>query len=427
MTEQRHPFVIVGAGLAGASAAAQLRKEASTAPIVLLGSEPHRPYERPPLSKEYLRGEAPREEIDRHPRAFYDEQAIELRMSTRVTGIAPGERVVVLEGGERLRFERLLLATGSAPRQLDVPGNGLDGVHTLRTIDDADAIRAATRQAHEAVVIGGGWIGAEVSASLRQLGLDVAMVISGRVLLEHVLGPEVGSVYQDLHLEHGVKLLPGRGVTALVGSRKVEAVELSDGTRIGADLVIVGIGAEPRIGLAKDAGLEVGEGVIVDEHLETSAPGIYAAGDIAEAWHPWLGSRIRVEHFENARHQGRAAARSLLGTSEAYDRLPSFFSDQYDLSMEYVGHAPTWDRVVFRGMPASRSFVAFWLAGGRVVAGMNANVPGVYKALAELIRARQTISPELLADPGIPLQDHDALASPSARRRPGAVGARSLG
>jgi 3-phenylpropionate/trans-cinnamate dioxygenase ferredoxin reductase component len=408
----------VGAGLAGATAAAQLRKEGSDAPIMLLGAEPEAPYDRPPLSKEYLRGEAPRENVALRGAAFYEEQAIDLRTSTRVASIDPAAQAVVLEDGERLGYERLLLATGSTPRHLDVPGAGLEGVHTLRTVEDSDALRLAAESARRAVVIGGGWIGSEVSASLRQLGLDVVMVVSDPLPLQRVLGPEVGRIYRDLHADHGVRLVLGRRVSAVLGSGSVETVVLDDDMRLPADLVVVGVGVEPRVGLARDAGLDVAHGVRADEHLETSVPGIFAAGDIAEAWHPWLESRIRVEHRENARFQGRTAGRNLLGMGEAYERLPFFYSDQYDLSMEYVGHAPTWDGVVLRGDVAARRFVALWLRDGRVVAGMSANVPDVNKDLERLIRSRRQIDPRRLTDTDIPLDEIDALAKDRSDSRP---------
>jgi 3-phenylpropionate/trans-cinnamate dioxygenase ferredoxin reductase component len=409
----QHPFVIVGASLAGASAAAQLRKEGYDGPVVLIGEEAERPYERPPLSKEYLRGAAGRDTAYVHEPSFYDEHAIDLRTSTRVTAIDPGHREVVLGDSQRLAYERLLLATGASPRQFEVPGAELRGIHELRTLDDADAIRDAAASAHRAVVIGGGWIGAEVSASLRQLDLPVTMVAPDSVPLERVLGREVGAVYRDLHADHGVELHLGTRVAAIRGEGAADAVETTDGTRIAADLVVAGIGARPRTELAAAAGLEVGDGIVVDEHLETSARGIFAAGDVAAAWHPLLGTRIRLEHWDNAKRQGRAAARSMLGLGEPYVRLPYFYSDQYDLGMEYVGYARSWDRVVFRGDPAQREFVAFWLKGGRVVAGMNANVWKVNDAIAGLVRSRGTVSVEKLVDPSVSLEDLEALMAPA--------------
>ncbi len=407
MNEQT--FVIIGAGLAGANAAAQLRKDGFEGRIVLVGEEPDRPYERPPLSKDYLRGTTERAKLDVHGPEFYTDGAIGLRLSTRATAIEPASREVVLEDGQRLRYDRLLLATGASPRRLEIPGADLAGVHYLRTVADADAIREAATTAGRATVIGGGWISTEVAASLRELGLAVAMIAPGPVPLERVLGTEVGTVYRDLHAEHGVELVMGQRVAALRGRTAVAAVETADGTRIDADLVVVGIGAVPRTELAAAAGLTVAGGVLVDERLESNVPGIFAAGDVAAAWHPLFGARIRVEHWDNARRQGRAAARNMLGHAEPYLRVPYFYSDQYDLAMEYSGYAPAWDRVVFRGDPASREFLAFWLQDGRVLAGMSANIRKMNSAISALVASRRRVAVDRLVDPAIPLDDLEAL------------------
>jgi 3-phenylpropionate/trans-cinnamate dioxygenase ferredoxin reductase subunit len=405
------PIVIIGASLAGASAAWQLREEGHPGPVVLIGEEPHPPYERPPLSKAYLRGEVGQDGFAVHEPGLYAERDIDLRLATHVAAIEPASREVVLDDGARVGYDHLLIATGSRPRRLDVPGNGLPGVHALRRVDDSDAIREAAATASRAVVVGSGWIGSEVAASLRQLGVAVTLVSPDRVPLQKVLGEEVGAVYHELQREHGVEMLMGDRVAAFRGSGSLEAVETAGGRTIEADLAVVGIGAEPRVELAVQAGLEVEAGILVDERLESSAPGIYAAGDIAEAWHPVIGERVRVEHWDNAKRQGAHAARTMLGSAEPYVRQPYFFSDQYDLSMEYRGFAPTWDRVVFRGDPASREFIAFWLAGGRVVAAMNANVRKVGKPLTALIQSRAVVATERLEDPSVPLEE---LAAPAA-------------
>ena len=404
---------IIGASLAGANAAEALRKDGYDGRIELFGEEPRLPYLRPPLSKEYLRGESDLDAVLVHPQAWYEEHRIDVEVSTHVRAIEPAGRAVVLEDGRRSAFDRLLIATGAQPRRLQIPGGDLNGVHYLRTLEDADAIRTVVRGAHRVVVVGGGWIGAEVSASIRQLGLPVTMIAEGSVPLERVLGPEVGAVYRDLHAERGVDLAMNQRVAAFHGANAVEAVETADGTRIEGDLVVVGIGAKPRKQLAEDAGLEVGDGIIVDEYLETSAPGIYAAGDAAAAWHPVLQTRLRVEHWDNARRQGRAAARNMLGHTEPYVRIPYFYSDQYDLGMEYAGFAPVWDRVVFRGEPASREFVAFWLLDDRVVAGMNANVWQINDAIGALVASPEKVAVNRLTDPSVPLDDLDSLLLPS--------------
>jgi 3-phenylpropionate/trans-cinnamate dioxygenase ferredoxin reductase subunit len=260
------------------------------------------------------------------------------------------------------------------------------------------------------VVVGAGWIGSEVAASARQMGAEVALVEVTAVPLERVLGPEVGAVYRDVHAEHGVELRLGVGVDRFVGGTAVEGVKLADGTTVDGDLVVVGVGVAPRTELAEAAGVKVGNGVEVDEHLRASIPGIYAAGDVANAWHPLFEERIRVEHWANALNQGPAAARSVLGRAEPYDRVPYFYSDQYDLSMEYTGYAPRWDRVVFRGEPAKGEFIAFWLGSdGRVLAGMNANVWDVVEPMQALIRSKRPFEVGRLADPHIPLE---SLANP---------------
>lgn len=412
MTDLR-TIAIVGAGLAGAKAAEALRKEGYAGTVTLYGDEAGSPYLRPPLSKDYLRGESDPDNVLVHPDAWYAEHQIDLRPSSAVRAIDPGSNEIVLDGRRREPFDRLLIATGAAPRRLEIGGSALQGIHYLRTLDDAGAIQAATATARRAVVIGGGWIGAEVAASIRSLGVPVALVAGGSVPLERVLGPEVGTIYRDLHVEHGVEIFPNERVTAFLGDGDgaVEGVETAGGARVEGDLVVVGVGATPRAELAAAAGLEVGDGILVNEFLETSAPGIFAAGDVAAAWHPLFETRLRVEHWDNARRQGRIAARNMLGLAEPYDRVPYFYSDQFDLSMEYAGYAPAWDRVIFRGVPASRVFVAFWLKNGRVVAGMNANVPKVNAAISALVGSRKQVDAERLVDPDVPLDDLEGLLS----------------
>ena len=400
---------IIGAGLAGAKAAEALRTEGYDGRIELFGEDRQLPYLRPPLSKDYLRGESDLTEALVKAEAWYEEQRIDLRTGTPVTGIEPETLEVVLANGRRLRYDRLLLATGATARRLDGPGNELEGIHYLRTVADADAIRAAAADARRAVVIGGGWIGSEVAASLRQLGLPVALVMDGAVPLERALGTEVGTIYRDLHHAHGVEIAPNQRIVAFRGRSAVEAVETADGTRVEGDLVVVGIGSRPRTELAVAAGLDVGNGVLVDEQLASSASGIYVAGDAAAAWHPLFGTRLRIEHWDNARRQGRTAARNMLGFHEPYERIPYLYSDQFDLGMEYTGHAPAWDRVVFRGDPADSHFIAFWLHEGRVVAGMNANVWDVNDAIAALVATRQPVDVERLVDPLVSLEDRAAI------------------
>jgi 3-phenylpropionate/trans-cinnamate dioxygenase ferredoxin reductase subunit len=397
-------FAIVGAGLAGAKAAETLREEGFDGRLVLLGAEPERPYERPPLSKDYLRGEAERAAAYVHEEGYYAEHDIELRVGERVTGLDAGRGELALEDGERLAYDRLLLSTGAEPRRLSVPGAELDGVHLLRTFADSDAIHARLDAGGRLVVIGAGWIGSEVAASARQRGMDVTLIAPEAVPLERVLGPEVGAVYRDLHRDHGVDMRMEAGVASFEGDGRVERVRTQDGATIECDAVVVGAGAAPRTELAEAAGLAVENGVLVDGRLETSVPGIFAAGDIANQLHPGLG-RLRVEHWDNALHQGPAAARGMLGAGEPYARTPYFFSDQYDVGMEYAGYTPAWDRVVFRGDPASREFIAFWLADGRVLAGMNVNVWDVTEPIQALIAGGTQVDVARLADPDVALEE----------------------
>jgi 3-phenylpropionate/trans-cinnamate dioxygenase ferredoxin reductase subunit len=398
-------YVIVGGGLAGAKAAETLRAQGFDGRVVLVGAEADRPYERPPLSKEYLRGEAGDEKLFVHPEGFYAEHDIELLLGREAVSLDAGAAELTLDGGERLRYDRLLLATGAAPRSLGIPGEDLDGVLTLRSRGDSDALRARFGKGGSLVVVGAGWIGAEVAASARQSGLDVTVVEPMSVPLERVLGPEVGAIYRDVHTDQGVKLLLGTGVAAFEGDGAVQRVQTSDGRAIDCDLVVVGVGVVPRTRLAEEAGLAVENGIVVDEHLQTSAAGVYAAGDVARAMHPFYRERIRVEHWANALHQGPAAARAMTGATEPDDRLPYFFSDQYDVGMEYTGLARAWDRILFRGDPATREFIAFWMLEDRVVAGMNVNVWDVTEPIERLIRSRAAVDEQRLADPGVPLED----------------------
>jgi len=406
-------YVIVGASLAGAKAAETLRAERFDGRVVLIGEEPERPYERPPLSKGYLAGDAERDSVYVHDAGFYEDQAIELRTGTRVTSVDPAAGAVVLDDGERIGYDRLLLSTGAAARRLRVPGAHLDGVHYLRSLADADDLRAALRSATSVVVVGGGWIGSEVAAAARQLGRPVAMIAPGAAPLERVLGPELGRFYRELHAEHGVDLHLGQHVEALSGSGSVEEIRTTDGHTIPADLIVVGIGAVPRAELAATASLDVNDGIVVDEYLQTTVPGVFAAGDVAAAWHPLLSTRIRLEHWANALNQGTTAALNMLGRATPYQRVPYFYSDQYDVGMEYSGHAPSWDRVVFRGDPVSREFIAFWLAADRVVAGMNVNVWDVTDPIQRLIRSRSAVEVDQLTDPDVPLESLASAATPA--------------
>jgi 3-phenylpropionate/trans-cinnamate dioxygenase ferredoxin reductase component len=402
MTDDRG-FVIIGASLAGAKAAATLREEGFDGRVALIGEEPVRPYERPPLSKEYLQGRAEADVAFVHDPAYYDKHDIDLRLSTPVRGLDPAGREVVLASGERLGYDAVLLATGATPRRLAVPGADVAGVHYLRTMADAERLRAAITAASRVVVIGGGWIGCEVAASTRQLGADVALVELGRLPLQRVLGPELGAFYRDVHADHGVELHFGAGIEALRGAGRVEEVRLADGTVLAADVVVAGVGVTPRVELAEAGGLALDNGVVTDEYLAASAAGVFAAGDVASAWHPVFARRIRLEHWSSALNQGPAAARNMLGRRTPYEQIPYFYSDQYDVGMEYSGYAAGWDQVVFRGDPAGREFIAFWLKDGRVVAGMNVNVWDVADSIAALVAAGGHVDLSRLLDPDVEL------------------------
>jgi 3-phenylpropionate/trans-cinnamate dioxygenase ferredoxin reductase subunit len=411
MTKQT--FVIVGASLTGAKAAETLREQGFDGRVVLIGQEPERPYERPPLSKDYLRGEAKAKPYV-HDESFYSENEIELRVSTRVERIDPDTSQVSLSDGEMLGFDRLLLATGARPRRLPVPGGDLAGVFYLRTVADSEAIRERIGGGGRLVTIGAGWIGAEVAASARQKGCDVTILQRPHLPLERVLGPELGAIYRDIHTDNGVQVIGGASVEAIEGPGEVAAVRLADERRIDADFVVVGVGVDPRTELAETAGLALDNGVAVDAQLRTSAENIYAGGDVANAHHPFYDTRIRVEHWANALNQGPAAARNMLGQSAPYDRIPYFFSDQYDVGMEYSGYATDWDEIAFRGDPASREFIAFWLKDERVLAGMNVNVWDVNEHIQALIRAGRPIDRGRLADADVPLADLVPAQSSSA-------------
>jgi 3-phenylpropionate/trans-cinnamate dioxygenase ferredoxin reductase component len=395
-------FVIVGGGMAGAIATQTLREEGFDGKITLLGQEPNAPYERPPLSKDYLQGKADRDSIFVHPEPWYAEHAVELSLGSTVTSLDPASRTI----GERLSYDKLLLATGSKPRRLDVPGADLDGVYYLRNVEESDRLKIEFTQANRVVIIGAGWIGLETAAAARAAGLDVTLLVSGDLPLQHVLGPEAAPIFDELHRSHGVDLRYRTTAVELTGRHgRVTGVMLSDGTRIDADMIIVGIGAVPRTEIAADAGLKIDNGIVVDEHLRTSDPDIFAAGDIARTYNPRLGRHIRVEHWANARRQGVVAAKAMLGQDAADVRPSYFFTDQYDLSMEYTGDiGPTgYDRVIFRRHADSDQMIVFWLSEQRVQAGMNINIWDVADDIERLIQSARPINADDLADPAIPL------------------------
>ncbi|MGN6795236.1 MAG: NAD(P)/FAD-dependent oxidoreductase [Streptosporangiaceae bacterium] len=404
-------MVIVGASLAGARAAETLREEGFDGPVTLIGAEDETPYERPPLSKDYLMGKHGRDKLYVQPREWYGEHHVDLRLATLVTEVNPSAHEVVLNDGSRLGYSKLLLTTGSSPRRLPIPGADFDGVLYLREVQDSDRIRAAFQRASRVAVIGGGWIGLETASAARTAGAEVTVLEMSELPLLRVLGREVAEVFAKLHTDHGVDLRTGVQVAEISGSGgTANGVRLADGAHIDADVVIVGVGISPNTALASAAGLQVDNGIVTDAALRTSVPDVFAAGDVANAYHPLVGKNIRVEHWANARHQPVAAAKAMMGQDVVYDRVPYFFTDQYDLGMEYAGYVEPegYAEVVFRGDVPGREFVAFWLsADGRVLAGMNVNIWDVNDAISALVRSGKPVSKDALTDSAVPL---DSLA-----------------
>jgi NADPH-dependent 2,4-dienoyl-CoA reductase/sulfur reductase-like enzyme len=404
-------FVIAGASLAGAKAAQTLREEGFAGPITLLGTEQHRPYERPPLSKGYLLGKDERDSIFVHEPGWYAEHEVDLRLGTTVASLDRGARRLELADGASIGYDKLLITTGASPRRLPVPGADLDGVLYLRTVDDSERLQAAFRAGGRVVIAGAGWIGLETAAAAREYGCEVTVIELEPTALYRQIGPELGEVFASLHRSHGVTFRFGEGVGELRGSAaaagRVTAVVTSAGSEVPADLVVVGIGAVPNTALAEQAGLAVDNGILVSEGLRTEDPDIFAVGDVANWFNPLLGRRIRVEHWGNALAGGPAAARSMLGQDVSYDLVPYFFSDQYDLGMETAGvpEPGGYDDVVYRGDKHSLEFIAFWLNDGAVVAGMNVNVWDVTDDIQALIRSGQQVDVARLTDPDVPLTE----------------------
>jgi NADPH-dependent 2,4-dienoyl-CoA reductase/sulfur reductase-like enzyme len=400
------PYVIVGGGLAAAKAAETLRAEGLDAPVVVVAAEAETPYERPPLSKNYLLGAAGRDSARVHDEQWYAGNDVELRTGVRATRLDPAAHRLELDTGEVLGYGKLLLATGASARRLPVPGADLEGVRYLRTLPDADRLLAdLTGGGRRVVIVGAGWIGLEVAAAARHHGNAVTVVEPQPTPLHVVLGQRMGEVFARLHRERGVDLFTDTTVRELRGSAgRVTSVVTDRHAGLPADVVVVGIGVVPEVGLAAAAGLEVENGVVADHALRTSAPDVFVAGDVASAFHPLYGRHVRVEHWANALHQGPAAARSMLGQEVSHDRVPYFFTDQYDLGMEYSGLAGPGDTLVCRGDVEGREFIAFWTSGRRVTAGMNVNVWDVTDPIQQLIRSRRQVQPARLADVDTPLE-----------------------
>ncbi|KRE41102.1 NAD(P)/FAD-dependent oxidoreductase [Knoellia sp. Soil729] len=411
MTSTPTSVAIVGAGLAGAKTAEELRTAGFDGAITLLGREEHRPYERPPLSKtNLLKGTVPDADLFVHEASWYSEHDVDLRLGCTVDAVDLETRTLTARVGgssQSLPFDALVLATGSSPRHLDVPGADLSGVHYLRTLDDSRALHAALATRPRVVLIGGGWIGLEVAAAGATLGASVTVLESSGMPLGTVLGERIASVLVEAHRAHGVDVRTDVDVAGFTddGAGRVTGVELRDGTQVAADLVVVGVGATPNLGLALAMGLDLDNGVLTDEFLRTSHAGVLAVGDIVNAWHPLLERRIRVEHWANALNQPKAVAATIVGERTAYERLPYFYSDQYDLGLEYTGHVARGDvtDVVVRGEEASGAFMAFWTMQGRVVAGLSVNIWDEMPNIQELIRSGDVVPASRLSDPNVPL------------------------
>jgi 3-phenylpropionate/trans-cinnamate dioxygenase ferredoxin reductase subunit len=409
-------FVIVGGGLAGAKAAETLRGEGFAGRVVLVCDETERPYERPPLSKGYLHGNDARDKAFVHDATWYAENDVELLLGMRATMLDTAQRLVTLDGFEPLHYDKLALTTGSRVRKLDTPGSDLTGVRYLRTLADADRLLESLKPQANVVIIGAGWIGLETASAARTHGAHVTIVETAKLPLQRVLGDEVGSIYAAVHRAHGVDFHFEAGLAEFVGQAgTLTGVRLTDGTLLPADVAVVGVGIAPNVELASAGGLTVDNGVVTDAALVTSDPNIYACGDVANSFNPMLGKHIRVEHWANALNGGKAVAKSMVGQDAVYDRVPYFYSDQYDFGMEYVGYVEPggYDRVVFRGSTdvvdgKAPEFLAFWVKDGRVLAGMNANIWDVQDDLQKLVRAGyagRVVDLDALANPDVALGD----------------------
>jgi 3-phenylpropionate/trans-cinnamate dioxygenase ferredoxin reductase subunit len=409
-TPSAERVLIIGGGLAAASAAESLRDTGFDGEVRLVAAEAHPPYIRPPLSKEYLSGSAERDSVFVHERNWYDEHAVTLSEGTRAVALDPGGRTVELDSGEAVHWDRLLLATGATPRRLRVPGSQAEGIHTLRSLEDSERLRRELEAgSRDVVIVGSGWIGLEVAAAARTYGNTVTVLGLERVPLASVLGTELGEVFAAVHRGHGVRFrLPASAVEFQEQDGRVTAVVTDTGETLPADVVVVGIGAVPDTALAEAAGLDIENGILTDASLATSAPGVYAAGDVANPVHPVLGRHLRNEHWANALNAGKVAGRVLAGERAVFDAVPYFYTDQFELGMEYAGYPPlTRDaRLVFRGDVPGREFIAFWQAAdGRVVAGMNVNVWDVSDPIQELIRRAAPVPADRLADPAVPIAE----------------------
>jgi 3-phenylpropionate/trans-cinnamate dioxygenase ferredoxin reductase component len=397
-------FVVIGAGLTGASAAIALRKYSVDARVTLIGDEDEAPYERPPLSKGYLRGELPLDKLLVRPPEFYAEQGIDTIFGARASRIDVPQHAVDLDDGRRVPFDRLLIATGVRNRRPPIPGIELEGVHQLRTIRDANRLRAEMRPGRKAVVVGMGFIGCEVAAALRHDQLEVIAIDPGPTPLAHVLGETIGGTLASLHALYGVHTVFNDKVQAFEGDGHVVRVVTAAGLRMACDLAVVGVGVAPVVDLLDGTGIRLDNGIVVDEYCATSVDSIYAAGDVANHFHPIFGRHIRVEHWQNAMRQGDNAARNMLGERIPYDDIPWFWSDQYDANMQYAGFHTAYDDLIVRGRLDGGSYAAFYLNGGVIDAVVGLNNAKDVRRTIPLIKARRPIDPRQLRDESVDLR-----------------------
>ncbi len=397
-------YVILGAGQAGGRAAETLRQEGFEGRVLLVGAEPWRPYERPPLSKGLLLGDTGEEQIFLRPADFYAEQGIELLLGLQATHVAPDQHRVELSDGSHIIYDKLLLATGVRARTLPVPGINMPGIYTLRTLDDARTLAEAMAGSPRVLVVGAGFIGAEVAAACRTRGLPVTMVEPLAVPMQRALGERLGRLYADIHRDHGVDLRLRMGVAGFRGEGRVSEAILDNGEVVPCDLVVIGVGCVPETGYLAGAGLAREDGVLVDEYCRTNVPDVFAAGDMARWWHPTLSTHLRVEHWDNAENQGPAAARAMLGRPEPYAPVSYFWSDQYTYALQYLGHHAGGEQEVLRGSLEARKFSLFYLRDGLPVAAFCLNAPKDSMAARRLIGAHALVDAAKLADEGVELR-----------------------
>jgi 3-phenylpropionate/trans-cinnamate dioxygenase ferredoxin reductase component len=397
-------FVVVGSSLAGGTAAATLREEGFDGRVILIGEEPQAPYERPPLSKDYLRGEQPFEDALVRPRDFYASNDIDTLFGTRATRLNPVDKTIELSGSDRVRYDKVLIATGSRNRRLPIPGLDLEGVYGLRTVEDCDRIRGEIRPGRRAAVVGMGFIGSEIASSLRQLGVEVVVIEAGKVPLHRVLGEEVGRIMEHIHRDHGVDMIFEEQVSGFEGRGRVERIVTQSGRRIECDFAVVGVGVEPVVDVVMGSGIEVDNGLVVDEYCRTNAEGVFAAGDVTNHYHPIFKQRMRVEHWHNALNQGAAAARNMMGMGSVYDGIHWFWSDQYDYNLQYVGFHKDWDKLVVRGSLENRDFIAFYVKDALIAAAIGMNRGRDIRRATALIKARAAVETNQLRDDDVDLR-----------------------